>query len=62
VEPHTHLVKQRRPMIDFLVVIMASGIARGRVCMMTTVAMVMEPPSCLAAIGNKFTKTYSLGL
>jgi len=37
-EPHTHIGKKGSPMIDFLMVIMASGIARGLVRMtaMTT--------------------------
>ena len=36
-EPHTHIEKNRRQCIYFLMVIMAGGIARGHVC---TTAMV----------------------
>ena len=35
-EPHTHMGNKRKPWVDFLMVIMASGIARGRVRTTTT--------------------------
>ena len=35
-EPHTHMGNKRNPWVDFLMVIMASGIARGRVRTTTT--------------------------
>ena len=40
--PHTQMGKKGNPEIDFLMVIMASGIARGRVCTTTTATTTVE--------------------
>ena len=54
------LIRKRKPRVDFLVVIMASGIARGRV--RTTATTATELPNIAAILQIIGWKTCSLGL
>ena len=55
--------KKRKPMKDFLMVIMASGIARGCVRMMITTTAVATESRNMAAVlqKNRLAEAYSLG-
>jgi len=57
-EPHTHIGEQTIPMNRFFMVITASGIARGRVRMMTTTTA----KESRKMVADRLTETYSLSL